>query len=137
MQEFGAYPSPNPSPQGGRESDQCAHLTLRELSSFVETVRDEPADGFPLPLRERVREGEGGPLAPLPDEATTAHHISWGEFTIQGMPNWSTHMPKPFEKNVLANGMVTVPPSASALKRFSASAGSWTCKETEKPCGFW
>jgi hypothetical protein len=27
-----------------------------------------------------------------------------GQFTIQGMPNWSTHMPKPLEKKVLPNG---------------------------------
>ncbi len=39
-----------------------------------------------------------------------------GQFTIQGMPNWSTHMPKPLEKKVLPNGMLTLPPSASALK---------------------
>lgn len=32
-------------------------------------------------------------------------YISPGQFTIQGIPNWSTHMPKPFEKKVLAKGM--------------------------------
>ena len=61
---------------------------------------------------------------------------SFGQFTIQGMPNLSTHMPKPLEKKVLPNGIRTVPPSASALKRRSASAGSSTCSETAKPCGW-
>ncbi len=55
---------------------------------------------------------------------------SIGQLTIQGMPNLSTHMPNPLEKKVLPNGMLMLPPSASALKRRSASAGSSTCSET-------
>ncbi len=31
-----------------------------------------------------------------------------------GMPNLSTHMPKPLEKKVLPNGIRTVPPSAQS-----------------------
>ena len=49
-----------------------------------------------------------------------------GQLTIQGMPNWSTHMPNPLEKKVLPNGMLTLPPSHSALNLRSASAGSLT-----------
>ena len=63
------------------------------------------------------------------------HIPSAGQLTIQGIPNWSTHMPKPLAQNVLLNGMLTLPPSASALNLRSASAGSSTCSETENPCG--
>src|SRR5256885_4683585 len=73
-------------------------------------------------------------LNKIPANRPTLPHISAGQFTIQGMPNWSTHMPKPFAKKVLPNGMVTVPPSASALNLRSASAGFSTESETEKPC---
>ena len=64
------------------------------------------------------------------------HIPSAGQFTIQGMPNLSTHMPKPLAQNVLLKGMVTVPPSASALNLRSPSAGSVTVSETEKPWAF-
>src|SRR3954451_20845942 len=65
------------------------------------------------------------------------HHIpSAGQFTIQGMPNLSTHMPKPLAQNVLLNGIVTVPPPASALNLRSASATSVNVSEMEKPWGF-
>src|SRR6266702_3711114 len=64
------------------------------------------------------------------------HIPSAGQFTIQGMPNLSTHMPKPLDQKVLLKGMVTVPPSASALNLRSPSAGSATVSEIENPCGF-
>ncbi|MGY2903228.1 hypothetical protein ACVWVY_002249 [Bradyrhizobium sp. URHC0002] len=73
--------------------------------------------------------------APPHHEDWRAHMSSFGQLTIQGMPNLSTHMPKPLEKKVLPNGIRTVPPSASALKRRSASAGSSIASATEKPCG--
>ena len=67
----------------------------------------------------------------------TMPHISIGEITIHGIPNWSTHIPKPLEKKVGAKAMLTVPPSLKALNFFSASAGSSTVSVTENPCGCW
>src|ERR1700688_435664 len=75
----------------------------------------------------------GGDLSLVPMKA----HISAGQLTIQGIPNWSTHMPKPLAQNVLLYGIFTVPPSAKALNLRSPSAGSATVSETEKPCGWW
>src|SRR5689334_7278511 len=60
---------------------------------------------------------------------------SFGLITIQGMPNRSTHMPNPLAKKVLANAMLTLPPSDNALNLRSASAASLTVSEMEKPCG--
>ena len=61
---FVAYPSPHPPPQGGREPDWRAHLTSHcgecTQSCKRSAVMDAPADGFPPPLRGRVRE-RGGP----------------------------------------------------------------------------
>ena len=86
--------------------------------------------------RFRLRSSSYGGQVALPTLRSSRTHISsFGQFTIQGMPNLSTHMPKPLEKKVLPNGIRTVPPSASALKRRSASAGSSTASATEKPCG--
>ena len=61
-----ATPLPNPPPQGGREPCRRARLTTvcarlvessHDLFSIrFATVRDAPADGFPPPLRGRVRE---------------------------------------------------------------------------------
>src|SRR3954454_24721549 len=55
------------------------------------------------------------------------------QFTIQGTPNLSTTMPKPAAQNVGANGIVTVPPSASALKIFSPSFTSLLWTDSAKP----
>ena len=40
-----------------------------------------------------------------PTNAARDYISSFGQFTIQGMPNLSTHMPKPLEKKVLPNGI--------------------------------
>ena len=59
----------------------------------------------------------------------------YSQLTIQGMPNWSTSIPKRCAQNVLSRGMVTLPLSASALNIRSASAGSAMLMLTVKPCG--
>ncbi len=51
--------------------------------------------------------------------------------TIQGVPKLIDAHPKPPEKKVLPNGMLIVPPSASALNRLLGIGGSSTCSETE------
>ena len=55
------------------------------------------------------------------------------QLTIQGTPKRSVSMPKRLEKNVSPIGIVTVPPSLSALNSRSASATVSTCSVTAKP----
>jgi hypothetical protein len=59
----------------------------------------------------------------------------WGrsQLTIHGMPNRSTSMPKRCAQKVSAIGMVTVPPSANALKTCSASVGWSMLRVTVMP----
>jgi hypothetical protein len=103
-------------------------------------------EAYPAPVRGWIRRRGGLNLAPAIAARTRARgdlsvvpvkddQASSGQLTIQGIPNWSTPMPNPLEKKVLPNGMLTLPPSHSALNRRSASAGSSTCNETENPCG--
>src|SRR6185295_20214586 len=60
---------------------------------------------------------------------------AFSQLTIQGIPNLSVNMPKRTAQNVSAMGIVTLPPSESAWKRRSASAGSVTFMLMENPCG--
>ena len=53
--------------------------------------------------------------------------------TIQPMPKRSATMPNRGEKNVLASGICTCPPAASALNMRSASASSLAETESAKP----
>ncbi len=98
------------------------------------SARDDRADAtIPRPSPATL---ERGVAAESYRRRSRPRHIpSAGQFTIQGMPNLSTHMPKPLAQNVLLKGMVTVPPSASVLNLRSPSAGSATVSEIEKPCG--
>ena len=94
---------------------------------------DKPPRRIEFAPATAARARTRGDLSEMP----VKDQLSGGQLTIQGMPNWSTHMPNPLEKKVLPNGMLTLPPSLSALNFRSASEGSATVSETEKPCGLW
>src|SRR3546814_8087863 len=57
-------------------------------------------------------------------------HVS--TITIQETPKRSATMPKRGLKKVLASGICTSPPSASAAKNFSASASSATVSDRDR-----
>lgn len=120
----------------GRER-QAARLEARDLRELRGAAAGRGRDRIdPLTRRAPSLETiERGSTQLRESTERRAHVPSAGQFTIQGMPNLSTHMPKPLAQNVLAKGMVTVPPSASALNLRSPSAGSMTVSEIEKPCG--
>jgi len=56
--------------------------------------------------------------------------------TIQPTPNRSVTMPNRCEKNVLAKGICTCPPSAKAENNRSASASEVTVSDRENPWKF-
>ena len=71
----------------------------------------------------------------LPSRALNMlRYCVFSQLIIQGVPKRSTSMPKRCAQKVSWIGIVTWPPSEKALKIRSASAGSWTVSETEKPC---
>src|SRR5882672_6360265 len=78
---------------------------------------DSPPRRLELTPAAVARARAHGDLSGLPVD----DHCSIGQLTIQGIPNWSTHMPKPLVKKVFPNGMLTLPPSARALNLRSAS----------------
>ena len=67
-----------------------------------------------------------------PPEMNTLHFQGM-TVTIQPTPNRSATIPKRADQNVLASGICTCPPSASAANFRSASASFATVSEREKP----
>src|SRR5579871_462554 len=103
------------------------HRTLR-AEPFLHLLRHREA--FPQRLARRVEGAGDDELGRLGlREHVSLHWVTrdlrvqlCGTMTIHCTPNLSVSMPKRGEKNVLASGIVTVPPSPRAPNSLSASA---------------
>src|SRR5205823_13322909 len=95
----GVQPARQPLPAIDARAVAEDPATVRLLSDPRDRV---PAHGAPDDPQRRVLHGPAGRQA-----------CGWVMLTIQGMPNWSTHMPNSSPHICFSMGSVTVPPADS------------------------